>query len=52
MYSRDDDEALALATEFKQTFSTDVNIDFVGVWYDLAVLLVISADLLPQGHSL
>jgi hypothetical protein len=32
MYSREDDEALALATEFKETFSTDVNVDFVGVW--------------------
>jgi hypothetical protein len=44
MYSRDDDEALALATEFKQTFSTDVNIDFVGVWYDLTGLITISAE--------
>jgi hypothetical protein len=32
MYSREDDEALALASEFKETFSTDVSIDFVGVW--------------------
>jgi hypothetical protein len=32
MYSREDDESLLLASEFKDTFSTDVVIDFVGVW--------------------
>jgi hypothetical protein len=32
MYSREDDDALALASEFKGTFSHDVSVDFVGVW--------------------
>jgi hypothetical protein len=38
MYSREDDEALLLATEFKDTFSIDVSIDFVGVWFVVFVI--------------
>jgi hypothetical protein len=33
MYSREDCDALKLATDFKKTFSIDVSIDFVGVWF-------------------
>ena len=33
MYARDDDEGLKLSMQFKRTFSIDVRVAFVGVWY-------------------
>ena len=33
MYARDDYEGLLLSTQFKRTFSIDVRIKFLGVWY-------------------
>lgn len=33
MYARDDREGLRLSMQFKRTFSVDVKIDFLGVWY-------------------
>ena len=33
MYARDDDEGLRLSLQFKRTFSIDVRIKFLGVWY-------------------
>jgi len=33
MYARDDDEGLKLSLQFKRTFSIDVRIQFLGVWY-------------------
>ena len=32
MYVRDDADGLANSIGFKKTFSTDVTIDFIGVW--------------------
>ena len=33
MYARDDDEGLKLSLQFKRTFSIDVRVKFLGVWY-------------------
>ena len=33
MYARDDEEGLKLSLQFKRTFSIDVRIKFLGVWY-------------------
>ena len=33
MYAKDDEEGCRLSQEFKQTFSADVRIRFLGVWY-------------------
>lgn len=33
MYARDDEEGLKLSMQFKRTFSADVKIHFLGVWY-------------------
>jgi len=33
LYKRQDAAGIALAAGFKQTFSRDVGIEFVGVWY-------------------
>ena len=33
MYAKDDEEGRRLSQEFKQTFSADVRIKFLGVWY-------------------
>ena len=33
MYARDDEEGLKLSVQFKRTFSIDVRIKFLGVWY-------------------
>jgi hypothetical protein len=33
MYARDDEEGLKLSMQFKRTFSIDVKIQFLGVWY-------------------
>lgn len=33
MFARDDREGLELSMQFKRTFSIDVKIQFLGVWY-------------------
>ena len=33
MYRKDDDKGRRLCEEFKRTFSADVKIKFLGVWY-------------------
>ena len=33
MYTREDDDALRLCRDFKFTYSIDVKIEFLGVWY-------------------
>ena len=33
MYARDDEEGLKLSMQFKRTFSIDVRVKFLGVWY-------------------
>lgn len=33
MYTRDDSKGMKSSEGFKKTFSIDVTIDFVGVWY-------------------
>jgi hypothetical protein len=35
MFSRDDDKGWDQSNAFKKAFSTDVEIEFVGVWYAL-----------------
>ena len=39
MYTRDDKDGLLNSEAFKKTFSTDVIIDFVGVWYVIHAVL-------------
>jgi hypothetical protein len=36
MYARDDEEGLKLSMQFKRTFSIDVKVQFLGVWYVIA----------------
>ena len=38
MYARDDEEGLKLSVMFKRTFSIDVKIKFLGVWYAIYML--------------
>ena len=45
MYVRDDQAGLDLSTHFKRTFSIDVRIKFLGVWY-----VVQSLDQLPVSR--
>ena len=45
MYARDDEEGLKLSLQFKRTFSIDVRIKFLGVWY-----VVHHVDQLPISH--
>jgi uncharacterized protein (DUF2235 family) len=33
MYKKDDDDGRKLSSQFKRTFSVDVRIKFLGVWY-------------------
>ena len=37
MYTRDDKDGLLNSEAFKKTFSADVIIDFVGVWYVFSI---------------
>ena len=39
MYVRDDKNGRRLSAEFKETFSTDIKIKFVGVWYVVQLLI-------------
>lgn len=48
MYARDDDEGLRLSLQFKRTFSVDVRIKFLGVWYVFAAYRSITR-LMPPG---
>ena len=45
MYARDDEEGLKLSLQFKRTFSIDVRIKFLGVWY-----VVQHIDRFPISH--
>ena len=38
MYARDDKEGLKLSLQFKRTFSIDVRVKFVGVWYVIRLI--------------
>lgn len=40
MYSRDDTKGWKESLDFKRTFSVDADIEFVGVWYVLAIDVV------------
>jgi len=48
MYARDDDEGLRLSLQFKRTFSIEVRIKFLGVWYVLKIYQSITR-LMPFG---
>ena len=41
LYKRTDAAGIALAAGFKQTFSRDVGIEFVGVWYPSILMPII-----------
>ncbi|KAL5518743.1 hypothetical protein ACEPAH_426 [Sanghuangporus vaninii] len=45
MYSREDKDGLINSEAFKKTFSTDVTIDFVGVWDTVASVGIIGKEL-------
>ena len=38
MYTKTDDEGWEMSNAFKEAFSIDVHIDFIGVWYDVGLL--------------
>ena len=46
MYARDDEEGLKLSMQFKRTFSVDVKIQFLGVWYVIPPIDQFSASCL------
>ena len=45
MYSQADDEGWKLSNGFKKTFSIDVNIEFLGVWYVYGSLITFATDI-------
>ena len=47
MYLRGDTEGLDLSNQFKRTFSAEVKIQFLGVWY-----VVLPIDQLPASYLL
>ncbi|KAL5495495.1 hypothetical protein ACEPAI_958 [Sanghuangporus weigelae] len=51
MYSRDDKDGLMNSEAFKKTFSTDVIIDFVGVWDTVASVGLIGKELPFTGTN-
>ena len=38
MYAKNDEEGWRLSEQFKRTFSTDVKINFLGVWYVIQLI--------------
>jgi hypothetical protein len=46
MYKRDDEKGFKLSLQFKRTFSIDVKVRFLGVWYVIRPI-----DQLPVSHS-
>jgi len=48
MYARDDGEGLKLSLQFKRTFSIDVRVHFVGVWYVIRQISQSPASHLPR----
>ena len=48
MYARDDEEGLKLSMQFKRTFSIDVKVKFLGVWYVIRPI----DQRLPASHLL
>jgi hypothetical protein len=51
LYKRTDDAGVALAAGFKQTFSQDVKVCFLGVWDTVASVGIISGRTLPFVNS-
>ncbi|KJA23235.1 hypothetical protein HYPSUDRAFT_138053 [Hypholoma sublateritium FD-334 SS-4] len=51
MYKRTDAAGLQLCAGFKQTYCQTVNIEFMGVWYTVASVGVISGRTLPFTNS-
>ena len=50
MYEREDKEGLKLSVQFKRTFSVDVKIQLLGVWYVTWLINQLSASCFLQGH--
>jgi uncharacterized protein (DUF2235 family) len=51
LYKRTDDAGIALSAGFKQTFSQDVKVCFMGVWDTVASVGIISGRTLPFVNS-
>ena len=50
MYEKDDDAGVDLSLQFKRTFSIDVRIKFLGVWYVMRPSINLPSHIFVQGH--